>query len=327
VASIDVRPDTGKLYALTNEGNVYTVVVGANDATMTGVSFGIDFNPSADRLRVVSNTRQNLRINPNDGTLAGTDPLVFYPLAGNCLTSDPLNAPQIIGVAYRNNFGGALGFDNAAGDNNGLLQYGIDSRTSRLVKMGSASLNDGCVLEIGAGLGVTLTADDLGGFDISQATGAAMMGTGFVLGAVANGKHDDAVAEPEQRKAVNLLAVIPAGAEAPGIWRSNGREFGPIVPFMVASIHRAVPSFPPSRRRWPVHRSRRVRGASAEAGRSCSAPCGGQQGTRHDREAGPPCPSRDARAERRLADRGAPRRRRASHRVDVPADRPRLRQW
>lgn len=187
IASIDLRPDTGVLYGLSQSGKLYTLTVNANDVTATkvgmtpatvgGSSIGIDFNPAADRVRVVSNTRENFRINPNDGVPATpADGQLTYASGGNCLVPDLVNFPQIIGVAYRNSFGGAVGFTDAAGSNNGLLQYGIDARTARLVTMGGANLNDGCVQEIGNGLlsGVTtLPAPSFGGFDISPATGTA----------------------------------------------------------------------------------------------------------------------------------------------------------
>ncbi len=81
---IDVRPANGLLYAVTNAGRIYTIdpatgaatfrVALANDAAnttaftaLTGTSFGVDFNPVPDRLRVVSNTGQNLRINVDTG--------------------------------------------------------------------------------------------------------------------------------------------------------------------------------------------------------------------------------------------------------------------
>jgi hypothetical protein len=41
-------------------------------------SFGFDFNPTVDRIRVVSNTGQNLRLHPVTGVVASTDtPLTF----------------------------------------------------------------------------------------------------------------------------------------------------------------------------------------------------------------------------------------------------------
>ncbi|MGL5143984.1 MAG: DUF4394 domain-containing protein, partial [Acinetobacter junii] len=74
--------NSGKLYGLTNKGNLYTIntdtglaslitaLKPATSSTFTnldGTSFAVDFNPLADRLRVISNTGQNLRINVDTG--------------------------------------------------------------------------------------------------------------------------------------------------------------------------------------------------------------------------------------------------------------------
>lgn len=81
---IDVRPANGLVYAVSNAGRIYTIdpTTGAatlratltNDASnataftaLSGTSFGVDFNPVPDRLRIVSNTGQNLRINVDTG--------------------------------------------------------------------------------------------------------------------------------------------------------------------------------------------------------------------------------------------------------------------
>ena len=72
---LDVRPSNGVLYAVASSGRIYTVdpangvaVAGAQiSQALTGTIFGVDFNPAADRLRVVSDTGQNLRINVTDG--------------------------------------------------------------------------------------------------------------------------------------------------------------------------------------------------------------------------------------------------------------------
>ena len=59
---MDFRPATGQFYAVSN-GSRYTIHratgaatrLGADGAfTLTGTSFGVDFNPVPDRLRVVS---------------------------------------------------------------------------------------------------------------------------------------------------------------------------------------------------------------------------------------------------------------------------------
>lgn len=70
---IDYRPMNGALYGLGDAGGVYTIDPSNAAATflftvvLDGKSFGVDFNPAADRLRIVSDTGQNLRINVDDG--------------------------------------------------------------------------------------------------------------------------------------------------------------------------------------------------------------------------------------------------------------------
>lgn len=135
---IDVRPANGMLYAVTNTGRVYTIdpttgaatfrVALANDAANTtaftalaGTSFGVDFNPVPDRLRVVSNTGQNLRINVDTGATLVDGTINGVPGA------------SVSASAYTNSFAGAattqlFNLDCAAGQrylqnppNNGAL--------------------------------------------------------------------------------------------------------------------------------------------------------------------------------------------------------------
>ena len=70
--------------------------------TVQGTDFGIDFNPVPDRLRVTSNTGQNLRINVDNGLVQLDVPLAYQ-------SGDPNfgDAPIDLAVAYSNNFGGA----------------------------------------------------------------------------------------------------------------------------------------------------------------------------------------------------------------------------
>lgn len=120
---IDIRPADGRLYGLSSGGNLYTLdpatgsatfkaalkAMAGDDAPFTGLSgttFGIDFNPAADRLRVVSETGQNLRINVDTGDTT-TDGML------------PAGA-RVTAVAYTNSFAGATGtrlfdLDAAAG--------------------------------------------------------------------------------------------------------------------------------------------------------------------------------------------------------------------
>jgi hypothetical protein len=82
LVGMDFRTSTGQLYAVGSTNREYfinpaTGVATAVEAVFTpqvsGTHFAVDFNPTVDRLRRVSETGQNLRLNPNDGTVSGTD--------------------------------------------------------------------------------------------------------------------------------------------------------------------------------------------------------------------------------------------------------------
>ena len=105
LVGIDYRPATGQLYGVGNSGGIYTIDVQTRVATkvsqlstaLSGTSFGVDFNPTVDRLRIVSDTGQNLR---HDVTMAAptttTDTSLTYPPATSTATG-------ITGAAYTNN--------------------------------------------------------------------------------------------------------------------------------------------------------------------------------------------------------------------------------
>lgn len=75
LVGIDFRVQDGKLYGVGDGGGVYTIDLGSGAATLVnnlsialeGTAFGVDFNPAADRLRIISDTGQNLRHNVNAG--------------------------------------------------------------------------------------------------------------------------------------------------------------------------------------------------------------------------------------------------------------------
>ncbi|HEY0171893.1 MAG TPA: DUF4394 domain-containing protein [Pyrinomonadaceae bacterium] len=120
ILGIDVRPSDGRLYALGSAGRLYTLdaVTGAatlaaalsadpSDASdpyagLSGAEFGIDFDPAADRLRVVSDADQNLRINPDSGAVITDPALAFAPADTNAGDN-----PAVTASAYSNNFPGA----------------------------------------------------------------------------------------------------------------------------------------------------------------------------------------------------------------------------
>ncbi|GAB3929315.1 DUF4394 domain-containing protein [Mucilaginibacter myungsuensis] len=79
IVAIDYRPSnkllyglgsTGRLYSLTNAAGAYaTVLVGAITPALSGGGVAaFDFNPVADRLRIITTTGLNYRVNPADAT-------------------------------------------------------------------------------------------------------------------------------------------------------------------------------------------------------------------------------------------------------------------
>ena len=110
LVGIDFRVQDKKLYGVGNAGGVYkfdttngtATLVNRLSVALSGTSFGVDFNPAADRLRIVSNTGQNLRHNFNAGGTTVTDaPLNYAP--GAPLNSSGPTATGIVGSAYTNN--------------------------------------------------------------------------------------------------------------------------------------------------------------------------------------------------------------------------------
>lgn len=166
LVGIDTRPansllygvgSTSRLYTLNPLTGVATVVGSAGSFTLNGTAFGTDFNPVPDRLRQVSNTEQNLRLNPNDGTLTATD-TALNP-AGN-----------IVSVAYTNNFPGAAS----------TTLFAIDSAAGTLNNI-TVPNSGGPITTIGS-LGLGTNLNEAIGFDIvgTDTTGFAAITTGGV---------------------------------------------------------------------------------------------------------------------------------------------------
>lgn len=103
LVGIDFRVQDGKLYGVGNAGGVYTLDVHTASATwvnrlsvaLSGTAFGVDFNPAADRLRIISNHGQNLRHNVHP------DGVTLMDGALNYTAGTP--AADVTGAGYTNN--------------------------------------------------------------------------------------------------------------------------------------------------------------------------------------------------------------------------------
>jgi len=155
LVGIDVRPADGRLYGLSAASELYRVDPATGHADLVAsltVPFdgearsGIDFNPLADRLRLVSADGQNLRVHPTLGAVAVDRPLTWK-------TGDP-NAgkrPQITAAAYSHDVPGAAD----------TKLFVIDAERDVLALQDPP--NDGILATVGP-LGVDF--GPLGGFDI-----------------------------------------------------------------------------------------------------------------------------------------------------------------
>ena len=169
---IDYRPADGLLYGAGSSGRIYTIDPATGAATLkatlsadatdttapftalSGLEFGVDFNPAADRLRIVSNTGQNLRINVDTGATT-TDGAINGGGAGTVINA----------AAYTNSFAGTAS----------TTLFVIDAANSTLYTQNPP--NNG-TLASPVALGVTATS--VAGFDIDAVsnTGYAVMTVG-----------------------------------------------------------------------------------------------------------------------------------------------------
>lgn len=110
VIGIDYRVQNNLLYGVGNAGGIYTLNPGNGNATkvsqlsvpLAGTSFGVDVNPAANRLRVISDTGQNLRHNIDDPSGL---PAVGTTAVDAALTTPPAAGPAtgVTAAGYTNN--------------------------------------------------------------------------------------------------------------------------------------------------------------------------------------------------------------------------------
>ncbi len=161
ILGLDFRPADRAAYALANSGVLYTVNLDSGEGTLksrlmadsadtsdpfeelAGEVYGVNFNPVADRLRVVSNSGQNLRINVDTGATT---------------TDGALNpgTPSVTAAAYSNSFAAACR----------TRLYVIDTSTNELFLQDPP--NAGTLAKLGD-LDAEASAGDWAGFEVVTA--------------------------------------------------------------------------------------------------------------------------------------------------------------
>lgn len=154
---IDFRVQDGLLYGVGDGGGVYTINTSTAEATLSpaspidvpfvGMFFGVDFNPAANALRIISDTGQNLR-HPFAGATQ------FVTQVDGVLSFPPAAPPAlgVTGAAYTNN-------DLAA--DTGTTLFDIDTTGNRVAVQSPA--NSGQLVATGD---LTIDVEPWAGFDI-----------------------------------------------------------------------------------------------------------------------------------------------------------------
>jgi MYXO-CTERM domain-containing protein len=168
---IDFRPGNGQLYGVGNLGGVFQINTTTRAATqvsslvpdgtdttnpfggLAGSRFGFDFNPVSDRLRIVSDTEQSLRVNVDTG-LTITDGDLQYGPGQPGATGDN---PAVTSAAYTNSF------PPSPRATPGTTLYTIDVRENEDRLLIQNPPNNGTLVYVSM-LGVNASA--LSGFDI-----------------------------------------------------------------------------------------------------------------------------------------------------------------
>lgn len=165
LVGIDVRPATGDLVAVGSGSTLYLIDPQSGEASPIGEPFspaiegevvGFDFNPTVDRIRLVTDAGQNLRLNPDTGQV-GTNPDTDEPT----IDSDAAYAPGDDNEGADAALAGA-GYTNSVDGAESTVLYVIDAELGVLAVQDPP--NEGILNTVGD-LGVEL--DGPLGFDVS----------------------------------------------------------------------------------------------------------------------------------------------------------------
>lgn len=236
LVGIDFRPQTGQLYSLgvdpmADTGTVYIIdpqtgmasVVGSGpglvafvdaagapvDLPAASSGYGFDFNPTVDRIRVVTGSGLNFRLNPNDGSAVdGNLSNAASPPGGintdGLINGQPTGSSGVTGAAYTNSFGQPL-------MGGVTTQYVIDSASNSLFIQNppnAGTLTAGQTITVS---GNTLDFTEASGFDIPSTisvTTSATPATGQAFAALKVGSTTRLYSiELSNGRAINLGAM------------------------------------------------------------------------------------------------------------------------
>ncbi len=139
---IDVRPADNMLYGVAADGTIVTIDLESGAATAgeklsemlpDGVDSMVDFNPVADRIRVMGSDGTNLRVHPDTGETTVDGSLNFEAGDENADAT-----PNVVATAYT----------NSVGTPEATAMYDIDADLGALLRQ--TAPNDGTLATIGS---------------------------------------------------------------------------------------------------------------------------------------------------------------------------------
>jgi Domain of unknown function (DUF4394) len=180
IIGIDVRPADKQLYGVTSQGKIVIIDAATGKVTdksqisdmLPAGSISVDFNPVADRMRIIGANGTSLRINVDDGKTT-VDGSLKYADAD----ASKGKTPKAAAAAYSN---------SVAGTKETAL-YDIDATAGALVKQ--APPNDGILNTIGSlgmkvngPIGFDIVADGSGGNQGWMMVGSSLYSVDLVSG-------------------------------------------------------------------------------------------------------------------------------------------------
>jgi hypothetical protein len=232
LVGIDFRPQTGQLYsfgvnATADNGTIYIIDPQSGAASAVGTAgsiafvtatgavvdlppvsagYGFDFNPTVDRIRVVTGTGLNFRLNqilgvPVDGnaTADGNNP-------DGSINGQPAGSTGVTGAAYTNSFGQAAG--------GATTQYVMDPLSNMLFIQNppnNGTLTAGQTITLN---GNTLDFTEANGFDIPstvRVTTPAAAATGSAFAALTVGSATRLYSIDLSNGRATDMGALPAG--------------------------------------------------------------------------------------------------------------------
>ena len=201
LVGIDVRPADGMLYGLVDDGTIVTIAADGKATTKSkldtmlakGVTATVDFNPVADRLRVMGADGMNLRANVDDGKVTKDGDHKFAET-----DMHKGEKPNIVAGAYTNSVKGAKE----------TALFNIDGTIGGLIKQ--APPNDGVLGAIGK-LGIKANAVAFDIWSDGNGKNEAWLMAGDWLHSVdlSTGKATPAV-QIDGVKDIRDIAILPA---------------------------------------------------------------------------------------------------------------------